>query len=257
MKNSRDSFAYRCLQIIKNQGLSGFLKKLELRHFDPLRVVFFPYANYMISRDIQKPFSAEEAVQFTYKKYGGFIRPAQFVEEITGLAKAVELLKPRTVLEIGTSTGGTFFMWSRLATQDALLISIDLPGGESDWAYPHWKEPFYKKFASKNQTIELIRGDSHSSEIVGRLKKILGDRQVDVLFIDGDHSYEGVKKDYELYAPFVRTGGVIAFHDIVKFPDYTNVKVKEFWDEVKADKKYKEFIKEPPGVWGGIGALYV
>jgi predicted O-methyltransferase YrrM len=43
----------------------------------------------------------------------------------------------------------------------------------------------------------------------------LKDNKVDFLFIDADHSYEGVKKDFEMYSPLVRKGGIIAFHDII------------------------------------------
>jgi predicted O-methyltransferase YrrM len=38
-------------------------------------------------------------------------------------------------------------------------------------------------------------------------------RPIDLLFIDGDHSYEGVKNDWNLFHPFVRPGGVVLFHD--------------------------------------------
>jgi MMP 1-O-methyltransferase len=37
-----------------------------------------------------------------------------------------------------------------------------------------------------------------------------------LLWIDGDHSYAGVKADVEAWVPFVRPGGVIAFHDASK-----------------------------------------
>lgn len=40
------------------------------------------------------------------------------------------------------------------------------------------------------------------------------EKNIALLFIDGDHSYEGVKSDYEAWEPFVVSGGVIVFHDI-------------------------------------------
>ena len=39
-------------------------------------------------------------------------------------------------------------------------------------------------------------------------------RPIRLLFIDGDHSYESSKEDYELFEPFVVAGGVICFHDL-------------------------------------------
>lgn len=36
---------------------------------------------------------------------------------------------------------------------------------------------------------------------------------IDYIFIDGDHEYDAVKKDYEDWYPFIKTGGIIAFHD--------------------------------------------
>ena len=64
--------------------------------------------------------------------------------------------------------------------------------------------------------MHLIQADSHSEISFNRVKKILQSHKIDLLFIDGDHSYEGVKKDYELYSPFVKKGGMIVFHDIVQ-----------------------------------------
>ena len=43
------------------------------------------------------------------------------------------------------------------------------------------------------------------------------DRKIDMLFIDGDHRYEAVKKDYTDWAGFVTSQGVIAFHDSACF----------------------------------------
>ena len=46
-------------------------------------------------------------------------------------------------------------------------------------------------------------------------KNFLTASRSDFLFIDGDHTVEGVTKDFLLYRPLVRKGGVIAFHDIL------------------------------------------
>jgi hypothetical protein len=57
-----------------------------------------------------------------------------------------------------------------------------------------------------------ILGDSHNLETVEKLKIRLAGRPIDLLFIDGDHTYNSVKQDYELYGPLVKH--LIALHDI-------------------------------------------
>lgn len=260
MNTTQETFSGKVRRIVKNDGIGGLLKKgtlAALRPLEPLRIVFYPYARWKVPQAARKHYTAETAVDFVLGTSGGYIKPSQVRWEIVSLAKIVETLKPKTVLEIGTSRGGTLFVWARLATKDAKIVSIDLPGGENDWAYPRWKEPFYRTFASKGQTIDLIRGDSHSEATVAELKRALGDDKVDFLFIDGDHTYDGVKKDYELYAPFVRPGGVIGFHDVALHPPITRSEVHVLWNEIKRTKRSQEFIEDQKQGWGGIGVLFV
>jgi len=65
--------------------------------------------------------------------------------------------------------------------------------------------------------------------ILGDSRTIEWDKEIDVLLIDGHHSYEIVKADYEKYEPFVRPGGLILMHDV------TNRRwgVKDFWKEIE------------------------
>lgn len=81
---------------------------------------------------------------------------------------------------------------------------------------------------------------------------------MDFLFIDGDHTYEGVKKDYELYSGLVRPGGMIGFHDIVDRPEQPNIRVCQFWNELKRDHRHTEFIETSDQRRKiGIGLIYV
>ena len=148
-----------------------------------------------------------------------------------------------------------------LSAENALLISIDLPcirlpDGSIGGGYPDWKIPLYKLFASKGQTVKLIRDDSHSERVFNELKKYLGDRTVDFMFIDGDPSYEGVKRDFDTYKSLLKKGSVVAFHDIAsdKRENPDNL-VSIFWDEIKNDYPHKEFINEPGQSQFGIGVL--
>jgi predicted O-methyltransferase YrrM len=179
----------------------------------------------------------------------------QHVDELTEFTKIVQQQCPRTVLEIGTAQGGVFWLLCRLATADATLISLDLPpsrrhsgGREIDIDLESMK--------SLGQTVHVIHGNSHALETPGQVQKILGDQMLDLLFIDGDHTYDGVSQDYLMYSPLVRPGGMIAFHDIVK-THWPGCQVDRFWGELAQDRSLepKAIIGYVPSHFGGIGLL--
>lgn len=85
----------------------------------------------------------------------------------------------------------------------------------------------------------------------------MGAQELDYLFIDGDHKYEGVKRDFELYAPLVRKGGLIALHDIAEHPPTAGCEVSQFWNEIKGRYRHLEMIANRQQGWAGIGVLYV
>jgi cephalosporin hydroxylase len=141
----------------------------------------------------------------------------------------VAYLKPKVVLEIGTANGGTLFLFTRVASQMPIIISIDLPGGRFGGGYPKYKTYLYKQFAKQGR-IYLLRRDSHDPKTLEEVKSILDGQKVDFLFIDGDHSYNSVKQDFEMYSPLVKEGGIIAFHDIVAGPSENVGGVPEFYN---------------------------
>ena len=162
--------------------------------------------------------------------------------------------EPKTVLEIGTCAGGTLWLWCRLAALDALIISLDLPGGpfSANIRYiPHQ----LLSYKNPDQRLELIQADSHQPVALSAVRRTLGDREVDLLMIDGDHTLEGVTKDWEDYSPLVRPGGLVIFHDIVDHSEtFPLCQVKPLWDQLKENYEYYEFIGSGDP-WGGIGVL--
>ena len=67
--------------------------------------------------------------------------------------------------------------------------------------------------------MNLIQKDSHKDETMSLIMKYLNGNKIDFLFIDGDHTYEGVKQDFEMYSPLLNKNGIIAFHDSVSNVD--------------------------------------
>src|SRR5439155_8391645 len=131
--------------------------------------------------------------------------------------------------------------------------------------YWKWREVLYRSFGSPGQMIHLVRGDSHSQRTLDRVKSLLSGKLVDFLFIDGDHSYAGVKRDFEMYAPLLRPGGLAVFHDIM--PDHGGFEkdqsapfsgdVPIFWNELKRVVRTSEFIENPHQEGYGIGVAYI
>jgi len=60
---------------------------------------------------------------------------------------------------------------------------------------------------------------------------------IDMIFLDADHSYDGVKKDFEYFYPYVRRGGLILFHDSLKLASEPHCEVWKFLSELKDDSR--------------------
>lgn len=156
------------------------------------------------------------------------------------------------VVEIGSLFGGTLWYWSHLPAIDH-LVSVDLP---SEWptvfegvrdARPNWHTWF-----SPRTRFDAITGDSSDPDTITRTLALLDGRPIDFLFIDGDHSYTGVRTDWLNWAPHVAPGGVVAFHDTWPNYDRHEPGVVRWVDELRHHLPSIEWT-DPDGV--GIAAF--
>ncbi|KKM70000.1 hypothetical protein LCGC14_1445120 [marine sediment metagenome] len=232
---------------IKEGGLDSLVKRPLFK----IRRIFYVLYLKVNLKNLNKRYTLESLVDFACSYGEHLINPKQIQSEILNLIQILKKEKPKIILEIGTASGGTLFLFSRIAARDAVIISIDLPGG----GYPEWKIPLYKSFAFQKQKIYLIREDSHKKSALDKVKMILNGKKLDYLFIDGDHTYEGVKNDFEIYSPLVKDGALIAFHDIVVHPPELNVGVHDFWNEIKLRYEYLEIVEDWDQKFWGIGLL--
>lgn len=125
----------------------------------------------------------------------------------------VRSLQPDVVVETGSARG-----WSAchigLALRENVrgkIYAID-PHSTTEWNDSGGVEnslPVFQRHIAAmglQNYVEIIRADS--------LTAARGwTRPIDLIFIDGDHSYEGVKADWDLFSPFLTTSGVAVFHD--------------------------------------------
>jgi|GEM_PF-606590 len=211
-----------------------------------------------LKKQSQKCHTLENYIELAFNfRYGHFsIEPLQKKAEIETLLKILEKYPSKNFLEIGTASGGTFFLLTKIADPKATIISIDLPegafGGE---LYPNSNMSIYESFANAKQKIHLIRSNSHQKSTLEKTKRILKSKKLDFLLIDGDHTFKGVKKDYEMYHGLVRKDGIIAFHDINKGPKKNVGEVSKFWKEIKSKYPSFEIIDFHSGEGFGFGFI--
>jgi len=167
----------------------------------------------------------------------------------------------RYALEIGSNYGGTSYALCHIYDY---VISLDIKHHEN---FDRIKEEF--------PNYSYIISDSTLNDTV-KIIKNLG-IEFDFIFIDGDHSYDGVKNDYDKYKQFLSHDGFLGFHDIIPSEETEkyNIFVHKFFNELKETyNEVYEFIatekdpfyrkdnlfhkileNQPYGIWGGIGLI--
>ena len=221
------------------------------------RLVVEPkFPRFMKDQEKVDPSNLDSLLDFAMVEWGELIGPSQVRSEIKSLLSILQERKIKRFMEIGTANGGTLFLYCKIFGKGSAGISVDLPGGRFGYGYPGYKEKLYQSFVAEGQTLHLLREDSHAQSTLEKVEALLGGEKLDFLFIDGDHSYEGVKRDFEMYSGLVGKGGIIAFHDIAFHPPKVGCHVDLLWEEIKGKHEHKEF-KDNPGGWCGIGVLFV
>lgn len=175
--------------------------------------------------------------------------------EITRLIEKLLEMQPKTVLEVGTARGGTLFLFCRSAAPDAEIVSLDLPYGRNGGGFPKWKEPIYHLFAEPGQKLTLIRANSHLAQSRELVERAVGGRKFDVIMIDADHSYEGAKRDFELYSPLVSEQGIVVLHDILPNRFDPEINVHRLWEEISANNQCEEIVADYRQGNLGIGVI--
>ena len=133
--------------------------------------------------------------------------------ELHGLVRAIRALEmyPECLVEIGSYCGGSTVVLGQEAVRRNPSVKIYAiePFSFQEPRYQYnYEEPFDRNVAEWGLTANVVKTKMRSNEAA------LGwSRKIDFLYVDGDHSYEAVSQDIQNFVPFVRAGGLFAFHD--------------------------------------------
>lgn len=175
--------------------------------------------------------------------------PYSWVGHIPFAQYLVNELKPNVIVELGTHSGNSFcsFIYSAKKYSPLTRVyAIDLWEGDEQAGF--YSEDIYRELKNflNNYYPEygsLIRKDFN--EAVNEFKN----NTIDILHIDGLHTYEAVKNDFFTWKPKVKNDGIILFHDINVIQD--GFGVDKFWRELKIDYAY--YFEFPHS--NGLGVL--
>jgi predicted O-methyltransferase YrrM len=143
-------------------------------------------------------------------------------------------------VEIGCYAGGSACLV--LQRKNTNVYSIDLGHPIS----PDIAIKNVNNFNTSDNLYEYIKGNSQSEETLKTLKNFIN--HIDVLFIDGDHTLNGVKLDFNIYSPMVKSGGYIVFDDYNDMEFSPEVKIAV--DELLSNLEGYDIIGTLPNIYG-------
>ena len=151
----------------------------------------------------------------------------------------VNTIKPKTIVELGVDWGFSSFVFANALSQVNVfgkvygvdLFTGDGHAGERD-TYDSVKETI-NKFNIKN--LEIIKGDFTEVSKTWNIP-------INILHIDGYHTYDAVKNDFTNWSKFVKEDGIVLFHDTAV--EYFGI--KDFFKELK--NGYKLEFKHSAGL---------
>lgn len=134
-----------------------------------------------------------------------------FAKEAAFLFALTRLVVPDTIVEIGVGLAGSDIAFAHACRKNGRghLYAVDI----SDSLIGRSRRILNNHGLGRHVTFVL--GDSKLAETAQRVVKLSG--PADILFIDGDHSFEGAVSDFQLFRPLLRQGGMVLFHDTGPF----------------------------------------
>jgi predicted O-methyltransferase YrrM len=182
--------------------------------------------------------------------------PTQLDAEILGFLAYARAFEPRRAVEIGTQSSGTTFLLANALPTMRQVVGVDLLVGN---------RARLRGLTRPDCDIQVIDGSSSDLAVFEHVRQALDGEPIDLLFIDGDHTFGGAAGDFMRWRTLVRDDGLIAFHDIVPDRRFDEISDTEFapyagevpllWDLLRRQYRSAEFVQSWTQKGLGIGAL--
>lgn len=187
--------------------------------------------------------------------------PPQDKREFESLCQLVRDLKPRAMMEIGSRHGRSLLRLAEAGMPTLRkVVAIDLP--DAAWGVSGSAKALKDcaaHLSTRGIDVSLCLADSHGPE--AHQLSITYRDSLEFLFLDGDHTYEGLRNDFLWFAACVRRGGIIAMHDVCAPPGLSSkgaeMGVPKFWAEIVAAYPGQTSVLHSAGSVLGIGILVV
>jgi len=174
--------------------------------------------------------------------------PPAWIEHIPFAFWLMERIRPERFVELGTHSGNSYFAFCQAAQT--------LSPGTQCFAVDTWQGDEHAGEYGEEIYVEVVRNNDRHYGSFSRLIRAtfdealdsFDDNSIDLLHIDGLHTYEGVKHDFESWRPKLTRNAIVLFHD-------TNVRDRGFgvyrlWEELATRYPHFEFLHS-----NGLGVL--
>jgi len=195
----------------------------------------------MIFNPLEHPVCLEFPLWLKETAWAGHIPFAMFL---------IGAFRPGVFVELGTHRGASYCAFCQAVKSvksETKCFAVDTWRGDAH--------------AGKIEQEVLMKLKTHHDALYNDFSRLVqltfddalndfADGSIDLLHIDGFHTYEAVRRDFETWQPKMSKRGIVLFHD-------TTVRVKDFgvwkfWDEVKQNRPHFEFSHSH-----GLGVLFV
>ena len=153
----------------------------------------------------------------------------------------VQTTKPRVIVELGVDYGFSTFVFANAVKQnnyDTTVYGIDMFEGDIHTGIRNtYNQVIENKRMNNLDCLEIIVDDFEAASKIWTMP-------IDILHIDGLHTYEAVKTDFENWHKFVKDDGIILFHDVTSFSDT----VGRFFNSIDESHGHKTFFTHSAGL---------